>query len=102
MFTTSFIVENNSGEDIWISPYGVTENNLEVTTIGLEQFIQKDNSKKFTFDYDDKMLTYFIIRNKNGTTCNLIASKYYGANSCCYQPEKEIYSIPPFESLKCL
>ena len=80
VFLTSFTIDNNLGQDIWVSPIGTVGENgdryplpfsyfkhLSVRSIKKTDFyIAKDTSKTFVYDWDDIQFSEILIRPEHG------------------------------------
>jgi len=107
-------IKNDAGEDIWVTAYGEYDGPHGVDKIVLpgllfflqykneDMYIPKDGKLDLRFNWDDQSLRYFIVKNKEGDTCKIKASKYYGQSCCCSPPENETFSIPPLDGPECL
>lgn len=100
-FNTSFVIENSSGEDVWVTPYAIVDGGNRHVPFHKEYFMKKDESVRVDFNWDDLSLRYFEVRNNTGRQCRLIASEYYGRKSCCHPPEQEVYFIQPLSDPEC-
>jgi len=79
-FLSSFVIDNKSGQDIWVSPIGAVGKdgarhplpfyNLKYLAIRspkrAEFYIAKDTSRAFIYDWDDIQFSEILIRPKQG------------------------------------
>ncbi len=112
-FLNDFIVVNESGENLWMTPIGMLANRGEYCPIGryrdnfppvryLEPSydipIKAGGSIKITYDWDDVNFRHILVR-KNSNDIFILDTDKRGTLYSCYPPEKKKYTIPPLKDL---
>lgn len=113
-FLESFVIANDSGADVRVTPIGMVQGSGEYASLPRyrDRFppaipsrdrydipLKAGQSLKITYDWDDMNFRHILVRAKQGAVLVVDTDKMGDLHSC-YGPQKEKYSVPPLASLK--
>ncbi len=112
IFLTSFTIDNNSGQNIWVSPIGAVGQNgdrhplpfsyfkhFSVRSIKKTDFyIAKDTSRMFVYDWDDIQFSEILVRHEQGDIC-FIATDPNPTQNQYRNLKNKLFTIPSLSEL---
>lgn len=112
-FQTSIVIANQSGEDIYFTPMGITEGSgrlwplpqffssppLAPTMKQSDFYLPAGQEITINYDWDDIIFTTVLVRGRNGVNRELIVDPDARVEDCCYMPRNPNVVVTPLGNL---